>query len=179
MKALLPLLLAGCLFSIASAQTGQPTTPTSPDTVEGNPAFWQASFANGGHYLVKLNQIHCASKHEYVSDAVARVIEVTIGANTSVVARFYFFEPVGKDTPLSAGQIVINRAQEAAQQAAARVSPGAAKLNVVKNYPASTHAHTVEFALQDEATLNSLYASLMAAVNTGRGRIWRENTGAK
>lgn len=173
MKTILPILLLTGLAASAAAQT-TPAPPASPAENESNPAFWQASFANGGHYLVKLNAIACASRHEYVSDGVARVVEVNIGTNTAVVARFYFLEPVGKDTPLNAGQIVINRAQEVAQQAAARVSPGAAKLNVVKNYPASTHAHTVEYVVQDEATLASLYKSLMAAINTGRGRTWKE-----
>lgn len=173
MKPILQILLLGALAAVAGAQT-TPPSPAAPTQNDSNPAFWQASFANGGHYLVKLNAIACASRHEYVSDGVARVVEVNIGTNTAVVARFYFLEPVGKDTPLNAGQVVINRAQEVAQQAAARVSPSAAKLNVVKNYPASTHAHTVEYVVQDEATLTSLYTSLMAAINTGRGRTWKE-----
>ncbi len=170
MKAILQFLLLTGLSSVAAAQT----TPPPPTQNESNPACWQATFTNGGHYLAKLNHISCASKHEYVSDGVARVVEVTIGTDSAVVARFYFLEPVGKDTPLNAGQVLINRAQDVAQQAAARISPSAAKLNVVKNYPVSTHAHTVEFVVQDEATLTSLYTSLMAAINTGRGRTWKE-----
>jgi hypothetical protein len=84
---------------------------------------------------------------------------------------------VAKDSKLNAAQIAMDRAKDLAQQAAARVSDNAAKLSVVKNYPTSTHAHTVEFVLQDEATLSSLYTSLMAAINTGRGRIWQESGG--
>ncbi len=160
---------------------GQSPAPTSPTGTssdqESNPAFWQASFANGGHYLVKLNHINCASKHEYISDGAARVVEVTIGTDTAVVARFYFFEPVGKDTPIAAGQVIINRATDISQQIGSRVSPTAGKLNVVKNYPVSTHAHTVEYAVQDEATLSSLYGSLMTAINSGRGRTWKESSG--
>lgn len=166
-----------CLSAVEITSAQQAPAPNGATDQESNPAFWQASFANGGHYLVKLNHINCASKHEYISDGAARVVEVTIGTDTAVVARFYFFEPVGKDTPIAAGQIIINRATDVAQQVGSRVSPTAAKLNVVKNYPASTHAHTVEFAVQDEATINSLYASLMAAVNSGRGRTWKEGTG--
>lgn len=174
MKAILPLLLFATLSGMAAAQTASTTTATDNPS---NPAFWQASFSNGGHYLVKLNTIACASRHEYVSDGVARVVEVNIGTNTAIVVRFYFLEPVGKDTKLNAAQIVIDRAQDVAKQAASRVSDTAAKLSVVKNYPASTHAHTVEFVVQDEATLNSLYTSLMAAINTGRGRTWKESGG--
>lgn len=178
MKPIFHLLLLIILTTLASAQTPAPApAPAPPADINSNPNFWQASFTNGGHYLVKLNHVNCASKHEYISDGVARVVEVTIGTDTAVVARFYFFEPAGKDTPLNAGQILMNRAQDTAQQAAARLSPSAAKLNVVKNYPASTHAHTVEFSVQDEASLSSLYTSLLGAINSGRGRTWKEGGG--
>lgn len=165
-------LLQGATLTL-SAQA--PTaTPNTSDEVDSNPQFWQASFGNGGHYLVKLGSIISASKHEYISDAAARVVEVTIGNSSSVVARFYFFEPVLRDTPIAAGQMIINRAEDIKNQVAARVAPSAGKLQVVKNYPTSTHAHTVEYAIQSEAALGSLYNSIMAALHTGRGRTWKE-----
>lgn len=176
MKTLLSALSVGLFLLVAHPVIGQtptppPTTPTDTDT---NPRFWQANFTNGGHYLVKLERIATASKHQYIGDGVAKVTEVTIGTDSEVVARFYFLEPVGKDTPISAGQVMINRAQDVSQQVASRVSPSAAQLQVVKNYPASTHAHTVEFVVQSAAALDSLYSSLMGAINTGRGKTWKE-----
>lgn len=165
------LLTAGLSFAQTTA------APGTPQETDSNPAFWQASFENGGHYLVKLNQITCASKHEYIGNGAARVIEVTIGCDTSVVARFYFLEPVGKDASVAAANVIINRVEDVAKTAAARVSPTAARLNVVKDYPNTTHAHTVEYVVQAEATLNSLYGSLMQAINTGRGRTWKEKSG--
>jgi hypothetical protein len=163
------LLTAGLSF----AQTPAP----APAEDDSNPRFWQASFANGGHYLVKLERISSASRHEYIGNGSARVVEVTIGTDTSLVARFYFLEPVGKDTPVAAGNIVINRAEQAAKDAASRISPTLGKLNVIKDYPTTTHTHTVEYVLQDEATLHSLYGSLMQAIHTGRGRTWKESSG--
>jgi long-subunit fatty acid transport protein len=150
---------------------------TNANQTASNRAYWQATFSNGGHYMVRLTTIVCASKQIYISDGLARVVEVNIGADTAIVARFYYLEPVGKDTPISAGQIVIDRAQDLAKTAAGKVSPSASQLQVVKNYPASTHAHTVEFVLQDEATLDSLYSSLMQAINTGKGATWNEGGG--
>ena len=150
---------------------------TNANQTPSNRAFWQATFSNGGHYMVKLTNIVCASKQIYISDGLARVVEVNIGCDTAVVARFYYLEPVGKDTPISAGQIVLDRAQDLVKSAAAKVSPTASQLQVVKNYPASTHAHTVEFVVQDEATLDSLYSSLMQAINTGQGRTWNDGGG--
>jgi hypothetical protein len=104
------------------------------------------------------------------------VVEVTIGTDTAVVSRFYFFEPVGKDASIAAVNVVVNRAEDIAKDAASRASPTVGKLNVVKDYPNTTHAHTVEYVLQTEATLNSLYTSLMQAINTGRGRTWKESS---
>jgi hypothetical protein len=152
-------------------------SPNSSDEVESNPQFWQASFLNGGHYLVKLGAVLTASKHEYVSDGVARVVEVNIGTGSAMVARFYFLEPVLKNTPLAAGQTIMNRAEDVTRQVAARAAPGGAQLQVIKNYPASTHAHTSEYVLQTETALNALYTSIIAAINTGRGRTWKETAG--
>jgi hypothetical protein len=168
------LLTASMTFAQAPASPAPSSTPSEDDS---NPRFWQASFANGGHYLVKLERISCASKHEYIGNGTARVVEVTIGTDTAVVCRFYYFEAMGKDAAVSAVNVVVNRVEETAKDAAGRLSPTAGKLNVVKDYPNTTHAHTVEYALQTEATLNSLYTSLMQAINTGRGRTWKEAGG--
>lgn len=146
----------------------------TPDESDSNRGWWQASFANGGHYMVRLDHIATASKQIYISDGIARVVEVNIGADNAVVVRFYYLEPIGKDSTVSAAQTLVDRAEDLAKQAAAKGSPSAAQIQVVKNYPTSTHAHTVEFALQDEASLDSLYTSLLSAINSGRGRTWNE-----
>jgi hypothetical protein len=162
--------------ALTFAQTPAAPSPSTPGETDSNPRFWQASFTNGGHYLVKLERISSASKHEYIGNGTARVVEVTIGTDTAVVSRFYFFEPLGKDASISAVNVVTNRAEEIAKDAASRVSPTAGRLNVVKDYPNTTHAHTVEYVLQSEDALNSLYTSLMQAINTGRGRTWKESS---
>ncbi len=178
MKTLISILsLSLFLFTAHTAigQTTTPTTPAAPTDTDSNPRFWQANFTNGGPYMVKLERISSVSKHQYISDGVAKVTEVTIGTDSEVVARFYFLEPVGKDTPIAAGAVLMNRAQDLTQQAAARVSPSAAQLQVVKNYPSSTHAHTVEFVVQSADALESLYGSLVGSVAAGRGKTWKES----
>ena len=40
---------------------------------------------------------------------------------------------------------------------------------VVKNYPTTTHAHTVEYRLSSKANLQQLYSSLEQAWTTGKG----------
>lgn len=177
MKTILTFFLVLTIGAATAQTTPSAPAPAAPAEDESNPRFWQATFANGGHYLVKLDRISFASKHEYIGNGAARVVEVTLGSDTSVVARFYFLEPVGKDASIAAANVVINRVEDVAKNAAGRVSPTAAKLNVVKDYPNTTHSHTVEYVTQSEAVLNSLYSSLMAAINTGRGRTWRESGG--
>jgi hypothetical protein len=60
------------------------------------------------------------------------------------------------------------------QNAATRISPTLTAAKVVKSYPLTTHAHTVEFVLSSEERLISLHASLERAFRTGQGRKWKE-----
>lgn len=167
-------------FGLLQAQTPSPTPlpnpnpPSNSGEIETNPSFWQARFNNGGHYLVKLGAISSASKHEYIANATARVVEVTVAAAGAVVARFYYLEPVGKNLN-PAVSTAVNAAQSIVQSTANSVAPGVANLQVVKDYPNTTHAHTVEYALQSEAALNSLYDSLLRSIEGGRGRTWVES----
>jgi hypothetical protein len=54
------------------------------------------------------------------------------------------------------------------------MDPNLARSAVVKSYPLTTHAHTVEYILTSEAALDSLYNSLTRAVaDPRRGVAWR------
>ena len=131
----------------------------------------------GGNYIVRCNSIIALSKHEYVADGVARVVEVNLTLSSSQIVRFYFLEPVKVESGsnlVNAGTQAVERAKGLFEQAAGRVSPTLTEPKVVKSYPASTHAHTVEFVLKDEARLNSLFQSLERGFRSGQGRIWRE-----
>ena len=183
LAATLALTVAGSLlfFSAARAQApGQPGVnieeqPSDNDDHEedGPRAFFQCRMASG-HYLVKLGAITTISKHEYISDGVARVFEVNITTNGSTVARFYYMEEVTANSPLAAGQAALERTKKLVEEAAGRAGVGGDLYTVQKNYPTSTHAHTVEYRLLDLSHLDSLYRSLHRAVETGRGRIWND-----
>jgi len=104
-------------------------------------------------------------------------VEVNLTLNSAQIVRFYFLEAYKPDTGSStvgAGTQALEKAKGLFEQAAGRVSPDLATPKVVKNYPASTHAHTVEFVLKDEARLNTLYGSLERSFRTGQGRAWTE-----
>lgn len=153
------------------------TTPTQPqqDQVTRD-GLWDGRL-KGGNYIVRCNSIMALSKHEYISDGVARVVEVNLTLNSAQIVRFYFLEPYKPETgssTLGAGTQALEKAKGLFEQAAGRVSPELTTPKVVKNYPASTHAHTIEFVMKEEATLNSLFGSLERSFRTGQGRVWAE-----
>lgn len=172
----LVLLSAACLHAqTAPGQnaTGQGGQQGDEPTRDG---LWDGRL-KGGNYIVRCNSIIALSKHEYVADGVARVVEVNLTLSSSQIVRFYFLEPAKLETGSSlvnAGTQALERAKGMVEQAAGRVSPSLTEPKVVKTYPASTHAHTVEFVLKEEARLNSLFQSLERGFRTGQGRIWRE-----
>jgi hypothetical protein len=155
--------------------TGPTSTQPFPEDHRQD-GVWTGSL-KGGRYVVKCAQIIALSKHEYVADAAARVVEVNLALSTSMVVRFYYLEPVRLEGGgvVAAGQQAIDKARQMVQTAAERISPSLTQPKVVKSYPASTHAHTVEYVISDEARLNSLFDSLEAAFRApGNKHFWRE-----
>lgn len=187
MKALLFYLSLSLLLTAslqAQSTTGQTTGQNSGQNNGQNnnqdtstqDGLWQAKL-KGGNYIVRCNAIIALSKHEYISDGVARVVEVNITLNSAQIVRFYFLEPYKPDTgsnTVGAGTQALERAKGLFEQAAGRVSPDLVTPKVVKNYPASTHAHTIEFVLKEEARLTALYGSLERSFRTGQGRSFIE-----
>jgi hypothetical protein len=175
MKALLITLSLVLTISL-HAQTAAPSSQTTPQDTVTQDGLWQGNL-NGGNYTVRCNAIIALSKHEYISDGVARVVEVNVTLNSAMIVRFYFLEPYkpesGSNT-VGAGTQALEKAKGMFDQAAGRVSPDLVNPKVVKNYPASTHAHTVEFVIKEEARLTSLYGSLDRSFRTGQGRAWKE-----
>lgn len=179
--ALFSLLLLSASLLQAQTSPGQtPTDPKDPSEQKGDEptrdGLWDGHF-KGGNYTVRCNAIIALSKHEYVSDGVARVVEVNLTLNSAQVVRFYFLEPVKVETTsgtANAGTQALERAKGLVEQAVGRVAPGLTDPKVVKNYPTSTHAHTVEFVLKEEARLNAMFESLQRAFRTGQGRRWTE-----
>ncbi len=156
---------------IAFAQGATPGASPSAPTVAADPIptkFWKASLP-GGEYMVALGRISSIAKHTYVVDGAARVHEVTVADVSSAIARFYYLEPVTDKSPLAAGQVVLDRLRTAAEEATARAGQQDAWSQVVKNYPATTHAKTLEFRLQYKDNLDSLYSSVSRAWERGNG----------
>lgn len=181
MKRLAPLLLAALAATTltAGAQATRPATGTQPatqndktsDTEEKN-RFWQVSLP-GGSYMVALDRISSVSLHQYVLDSSVLVTEVTVDTVGQALTRFYYLAPV-TDGVSGSGVAkgitgVVERGRELVERGAGRVGTNLHEM-VVKQYPTTTHAHTIEYRLLDEGNLRALYESVRKAWESGRGR---------
>lgn len=148
------------------------TTPEKPGDSAGANRFWQATLGSG-HYMVALDRISSVSRHKYVLDGAVIVDEVTVDALGQSLARFYFITPISEaaksNGAASAVSSAVDRGREMIDKAAARVGSEVHEM-VVKKFPETTHARTVEFRLMSEAELGALYESVRAAWESGRGR---------
>jgi hypothetical protein len=154
---------------VAHAQAATPA-PATGTTTSRPDALWRCELP-GGVYLVALRSIASISSHEYIVDAAARVTEVTVATNSSVEARFYYLEPLAASSVSSLGTA---SALEAMQQHVSDLATSQAGNDqvwqkVVKNYPTTTHAHTVEYRLTTKQNLQQLYQNLETAWTTGKG----------
>ena len=149
-----------------------PTAPEKPSDSAGANRFWQATLS-GGHYMVALDRISSVSRHKYVLDGTLIVDEVTVDALGQSLARFYFITPIS-DAVKGNGAVgvvssAVDRGREMIDKAAATAGTAVHEM-VVKKFPETTHAHTVEFRLLSEAELTGLYDSVRGAWESGRGR---------
>lgn len=165
--AALSLVLAASGFAQAPSTGGSPSGPVASTTPIPT-RFWKASLP-GGDYMVALSSISSIARHTYIVDGAARVYEVTIADRSSAIARFYFIEAVTETSPLNIGQVVLDRVKGSAKEAARRAGADGAWSQVIKNYPHSTHAKTVEFRFTVKSNIDSLYASVSSAWEKGKG----------
>ena len=161
------LLLALALFPLALfAQT--PATPPTTNAGTSAITLFRAKLP-GGTYEAAVRAIVAVTSHEYIVDGVARVTEVNIDTSGSLLARFYYLEPVQPNSPLGIGQATLDKAQELLKQAADKTGQDAWK-KVVKNYPTTTHARTVEYRVVEKADLNKIYEAAEEAFRLQKNR---------
>jgi hypothetical protein len=132
---------------------------------------WECSLP-GGEYSVNLGAITSVSKHSYVLDGTILVTEVTVDTTGTALARFYYIEPITKDTTFNALARLQKRAEQLRNRGQQRSGTKADEM-VQKSYPTTTHARAIEFRIMNEVELNALYGSLYRAWNSGKGRTFR------
>jgi len=155
-------------LSPAFAQADDPTATEDQATRGGEQRFWQCQTPTGS-FIVPIQRIASVGIHEYVVDGGFYVTEVTVDTVGSVIARFYYGEPYQGAEHGNIGALMRERS-DALLEAAGERTDGAAQDNIaVKNYPATTHARTVEFKIARRSDLVALYESASNALLTGRG----------
>src|SRR6478735_7871707 len=130
--------------------------------------FWQANLKDGS-YMVALDRIVSVSRHKYLLDGALIVDEVTVDTVGQALARFYFITPITDAAPGNSVSGIANRGRELIDKAADRAGTSAQNM-VVKKYPDTTHAKSIEYRVLSEAELTSLYGSARTAWENGKGR---------
>jgi ribosomal protein L12E/L44/L45/RPP1/RPP2 len=130
--------------------------------------FWQANLP-GGHYMVALDRIASVSRHKYILDGAMVVDEVTVDAAGQALARFYFVTPITAGTRANTVAGLAGRAREVSGQLADRTGVDLQDM-VVKKYPETSHARTIEYRILSERQLGALHQSVKTAWESGHGR---------
>jgi hypothetical protein len=160
-------LLVALLISETWAQTPGPATPQPGGNQSAMPLF--RAQLPGGIYEVAVRNIVSVSTHEYLVDGAVRVVEMNIDTVGSIMARFYFLEPNTPNAPGGIGAAAVDKAQQLFTQAADKTGQDAWK-KVIKNYPTTTHARTVEYRLQSREELNKIFEVAEDAFRLQRAR---------
>ena len=162
-------MLAALPGTVRAQRPNSNASPAASPTGTVSPAqnrFWRCELP-GGVFLVALGNIQSISSHEYIVDGAARVTEVTVATASSVEGRFYYLEPLA---PSAVGASLQQLQQHVQDLAASHLDANdQVWQKVIKNYPTTTHAHTVEYRLSSKENLQQLYSSLEAAWMSGRG----------
>ncbi len=158
-------LLLGVIFLSPAAVHAQ---DNNKDDDSNNPTsitnskipLWEAELP-GGNYLVDLRRVSMVAMHKYQVDATMEVFEVTVDAEGSSLGRFYYVSQSGLKSPIGVGQSLLETMQERASMIAERTGQEEVLENtVMKSYPTTTHARTVEYRVGNLEQLDDLYRSI-------------------
>ena len=170
---LILLLLTIATTAIAQTRPGVPAgtpsaspAPTPQPAVNAGRPIWRCNLP-GGTYQVAVSAILSVSSHEYVVDGAARVTEVNVDTTGQLVVRFYYIEPAVTAGPGGIGAATLGKVQSILTDAAERSGTDAWK-KVVKSYPVTTHARTVEYRVGGKDALNKIFAGASSCLTTGK-----------
>lgn len=168
MKSALFLHLAFAATLATGFAQNQPPANSGGGLEDGIKGFWECETPTG-KFVIRLDQIASVSQHEYIIDGTVKVYELTVDTVGSMIARYYYIEPITAGSPLSIGKATIDRLREVAGEAGSRVGLDTER-DVIKHYPDTTHAKTAEFRLQTRENLNQIYQHLHHVWAQERGR---------
>lgn len=159
--------LAILVFAIVSAPArAQTPSPTPSPTPVPRTPYWRCELP-GGTYEVAIRSIVSVSSHEYIVDGAARVNEVNVDTLGNMAVRFYYIEPKAAKSPVGVGQSAIDRLTDLTKEAGQRVGAEHIWERVVKTYPTTTHAHSIEYRVENEDQLKQIFSSAQGAFESG------------
>lgn len=173
----IPFIMLACLLAALGPVRGQndvepgeevPAEQPRPGDSAGPHRFWQAN-VGGGHFMVALSRIVSVSRHQYVLDGTLIVDEVTVDTEGEALTRFYHISPISDALPGNAAAALASRGREVVDKVAQRTGTDVQDM-VVKKYPDTTHARSIEYRVSSAQELASLYSSVRSAWESGRGR---------
>jgi hypothetical protein len=87
--------------------------------------------------------------------------------------RFYYITPItdaaGGSEVANAAKRIADRGRELVEKVGANAGSDIHNM-VVKKFPDTTHARSIEYRVMSEAELTALYSSVRTAWETGKGR---------
>jgi hypothetical protein len=172
MKASIPLILLALCTTVFGQTPSAAVSPTplplesSASPVQEQQPIWRCELP-GGIAEVAVRSIVSVSSHEYTVDGTSRVVEVNIDTLGNMALRFYFIALQPPAAPLGAGQSALDRAREIAKDLSGRTGMDGDLRRAAKNYPASTHSHTVEYRLESEEQLKKVLNSASTTFRSG------------
>lgn len=159
-------------FAAAAVAHGQSPSPSPTATPVPRLAYWRCELP-GGTYEVAIRAIVSVSRHEYIVDGATRVNEVNVDTQGNMAVRFYYLEPIAAKSPVGVGQSAIDRISDLAKEAGQRVGADQVWERVVKSYPATTHAHSIEYRVESEDRLKQIFSSAQGAFESGVTAIFK------
>lgn len=168
MKSLIPvfLFLLGLSLDSAFSQAENPAqksvqevnAPAPSNSVRANivPLFWKANI-DESRVSVPIRSIEFFGVQDYDVDGATRVRELTISTDSNNLIRIYHIRPL---------EAVASRASSTIETLR-RVAEGASgeELDLpVKIFPATTHAHMVEYRVSQREDIDTLYGHLEQAM---------------
>lgn len=155
-RSILALILILSLFQLAFTQT------------TFKRVFWEAKLGEDS-YLVAIDAITSVSLQTYIVDGVMEVTETAIDTRGNALTRFYFIEKKsaselapGVSEKAAPAIEMAKKAKETLENLAGTENPLETQ-KVLKNYPTTTHAKTIEYRLKSKAAVKQLYENVSKA----------------
>lgn len=178
-------------LTLAAPHLTEAVVTVHPDSFRNKNVFG-IQFSDTQQFYGRVQSVNSISIQEYKTSAF-RVTEMVVDmADSPLQLRIYYtelidFKKVAEETVKRVGGAVVPAGvvlpisppglDEAANKAQAVVGAEVKKSEVVKEYPVTTHARTIEFKVEDKETLLQLYDEMLqrwlnpgAFVETNRSR---------